>query len=73
MLSRIGGMVPQVIQPRLHDIVYEMAPTAKPIPLKRGVESLGDIAPTVGDDCREVHIQLESFTLLLCKPSNDYA
>ena len=38
-------MVIQALQPRVHHIVYEMASKAKPIPLKGGVESLGDVAP----------------------------
>ena len=65
------GIALQPIQPHLHYIVYEMASTAKPIPLKGGVESLGGIALAIGDNSREVHIQLEQTTLLHGKPSND--
>ena len=50
-------MVLQGIQPRLNDIVYDMAATKKPFPLKGDVESFGNHAPVVDDDCREVHIQ----------------
>ena len=56
-LCGIGGMVLQAIQPRLYDIAYEIASTAKSIPLKDGVESRGNVAPTIGDNSREVHIR----------------
>ena len=65
-------MVLQALQPRVHHIVYEMASTAKPIPLKGGVESLGDVAPIIGDNSREVHMQYEQTALFHGKPSNDY-
>ena len=53
-------MVLQALQPRVHHIVYEMASVAmKPIPLKGGFESLGDVATTIGDNSREVHMQLD--------------
>ena len=65
-------MVLQAIQSRLHDIVYEMASTGEPIPFKGGVESLGDVATTIGDNSKEVHMQLEQTALLHSKPSNDY-
>ena len=65
-------MVLQALQPRVHHIVYEMASTAKPIPLKGGVESFGDVAPTIGDNFREVHMQFEQTALFHGKPSNDY-
>ena len=64
-------MVLQGLQPRVHHIVYEMASTAKPIPLKGGVESLGDVAPTIGDNSREVHMQIEQTALFHGKPGND--
>lgn len=48
-------MVPQAIQSRLDDLVYETAATTNPIPLKDGVGSLGNIAPTICDDCKEFH------------------
>ena len=48
-----------------------MASTVKPIPLKGGVESLGDVAPTIGDNSKEVHMQFEQMALLHGKPSND--
>ena len=64
-------MVLQALQPHVHHIVYEMASTAKPIPLKGGVESLGDVAPTIGDNSREVPMQFEQTALFLGKPSND--
>ena len=64
-------MVLQALQPCVHHIVYEMASTAKPIPLKGGVESLGDVAPAIGDNSREVHMQFEQTTLFHGKPSND--
>ena len=38
-------MVLQAIRSLLHDIVYEMASTAEPIPLEGGVQGLGDVAP----------------------------
>ena len=64
-------MVLQAIQSCRHDIVYEMASTAEPILFKGGVESLGDVATTIGDNSREVHMQLEQTALLHGKPSND--
>ena len=64
-------MVLQALQPRIHQIVYEMASTTKPIPLKGGVESLGDVAPTIGDNSKEVHMQFEQTALFHGKPSND--
>ena len=48
-----------------------MASAAKPIPLEGGVESLGDVAPTIGDNSKEVHMQLEQTALFHGKPSND--
>ena len=42
-----------------------------PIPLKGGVESLGDVAPTIGDNSREVHMQFEQMALLHGKRSID--
>ena len=48
-----------------------MASAAKPIPLKGGVESLADVAPTIGDNSREVHMQFKQMALLQGKPSND--
>ena len=65
-------MVLQVLQPCVHNIVYEMASTAKPIPLKGCVESLGAIAPTITDISREIHMQFEQTALFYSKPSNDY-
>ena len=65
-------MIPQAIQPRLDDIVYEMAAIAKLIPLKGGIESLSNINPAIGDDCKEVHMQIEQIALLQCKSSNSY-
>ena len=64
-------MVLQAIQPCLHDIVYEMASTEEPIPLKGAVEGLGDVDPTIGDNSRDVHMQLEETALPRSKPSND--
>ena len=64
-------MVLQAIQSSLHDIVYEMASTAESIPLKGGVESLGDVATAISDNSREVHMQLEQTALLHSKPSNN--
>ena len=64
-------MVLQALQPRVHHIVYEMAFAEKPIPLKGGVESLGDVAPTIGDNSREAHMQFEQTALVHGKPSND--
>ena len=64
-------MVLQAIQSCLHDIVYGMASTVEPIPFKGGVESLGDVATAIGDNSREVHLQLEQMALLHSKPSND--
>ena len=49
-----------------------MAATIKPIPLKGGVESLGNIASAIGDDCKEVHMQIEQIALLQCKSINIY-
>ena len=40
-------------------------------PLKGDVESLGDVAPTIGDNNKEVHMQFEQMALLHGKPSND--
>ena len=59
------------LEPRVDHIVYEMASTAKPIPLKGGGESLGDVAPAIGDNSRDVHMQFEQTTLFHSKPSND--
>ena len=64
-------MVLQAIQSCLHDIVYEMASTVEPIPFKGGVESFGDVATAIGDNSREVHMQLEQTALLHGKPSNN--
>ena len=64
-------MVLQALQPRVHHIVYQMASVANPIPLKGGVESLGDVAPIIGDNSREVRMQLEQTALFHGKPSND--
>ena len=64
-------MVLQAVQSRVYHIVYEMAYTAKPIPFKGGVESLGDVAPAIGDNSREVHMQFEQTALFYGKPSND--
>ena len=64
-------MVLQAIQSWPHNIVYEMASTAEPIPFKGAVESLGDIATAIGDNSREVHLQLEQMALLHGKPSNN--
>ena len=63
-------MVLQGIQPRLHDIVYEMASTVERIPL-RGVEGLRDVVPPISDNSREVHMQIEQMALLHGQPSND--
>ena len=63
-------MVLQALQPRVHHTVYEIASIERPIPLKGGVESLGDIAPAIGDNSREVHMQFEQTTLFHSKPSN---
>ena len=65
-------MALQALQPFIHHIVYEMASTVKPILLKGGVESFGDIAPAIGDNSREVHMQFEQTALFHSKPSNDY-
>ena len=65
-------MVLQAIQSCLHDIVYEMASTAEPIPFKGAIESLGDVATAISDNSKEVHVQLEQTALLHGKPSNDY-
>ena len=64
-------MVLQAIQYCLHDIVYEMASTAEPIPFQGAIESLGDVATAIGDNSKEVHMQLEQTALLHSKPSND--
>ena len=64
-------MVLQAIQPHLHDVMYKMASTTEPIPLKSNVEGLGDVAPTIGDNSKGVHMQLEQTVLLYGKPSND--
>ena len=47
-----------------------MAFIVEPIPLKGGVEGLGDFALAIGDNSREVHMQLEQMALLHNKPSN---
>ena len=65
-------MVLQALQPRVHHIVYEMASAVKPIPLKGGVESLGDVAAAIGDNSKEVHMQFKQTALFHSKPSNDY-
>ena len=65
-------MVLQAIQSYLHNIVYEMASTVEPIPFKGAVESLGHVATAIGDNSREVHMQLEQTVLLHGKFSNDY-
>ena len=49
-----------------------MASTSKLIPLKGGVESLGDVATPIGGNSREVYMQFEQMALLHGKPSNDY-
>ena len=64
-------MVLQALQPRVHHIVYEMASIAKPIPLKGGVEILGDVTPAIGDNSKEVHMQFEQMALFHSKPSNN--
>ena len=64
-------MVLQGLQPHVHHIVYEMASATKPIPLKGGVESLGDVAPTIVDNSREVHMQFEQTAFFHSKTSND--
>ena len=51
--------------------MYEMAPIAESIPLTGAVEGLCDIAPTISDNSKEVHRQLEQTALLHGKPSND--
>ena len=66
-------MVPQAIQPCLHDIGHEMASKVEPIPLKGGVEGLCDVGSAISDNGREVHMQLEQTALLHGKPSNDGA
>ena len=63
-------MVLQAIQSCLHDIVYEMASTTEPIPFQGAVENLGDVATAIGDNNKEVHMQLEQPALLYGKPSN---
>ena len=63
-------MVLQAIQSCLHDIVYEMASTVEPIPFQGAVECLGDVATAIGDNSREVHMQLEQTALIHDKPSN---
>ena len=65
-------MVLQAIQSCLHNIVYEMAFAVEPIPFQGAVERLGDVAIAIGDNIREVHMQLEQTALLHSKPSNDY-
>ena len=65
-------MLLQAIKPRLHNIVYEMAFAVEPILFKGGVEGLGDVATAIGDNGKEVHMQLEQTTLLHGKPSNVY-
>ena len=71
LVREIGNMFLQDIQPCLQYVVYYMASIAKPIPLKAGVESLGNVAPTIGDNSRAVHIHIEQMELLHSKPSND--
>ena len=58
--------------PVFHSIVYEMASTTKPISLNGGLESLGNVAPTIGDNSKEVHRLFEQIALLHSKPSNVY-
>ena len=65
-------MVLQAIQSCLHDIVYQMVSTVEPILFKGAVESLCDVATAIGDNSKEVHMQLEQTALLHGKPSNDY-
>ena len=65
-------MVLQTLQPRVHHIVYEMASTVKPIPSKGGVEGLGDVAPAIGENSKEVHMPFEQTALSHSKPSNDW-
>ena len=48
-------MVLEAIQPHLDDIVYEMASTAEPIPLKGVVEGFCDVAPAISNNSKEVH------------------
>ena len=36
-----------------------------------GLEGLGDVDPTIGDNSRDVHMQLEETALPRSKPSND--
>ena len=48
-----------------------MASTVNPISLKGGVESLGDVAPAIGGNSKEVHMQFKQMALLNGKPSND--
>ena len=50
-----------------------MAAIAMPILLKIVFESLGNVAPTSGHDCKEVHMQTEQMALLQCISSNDYS
>ena len=49
-----------------------MAATMKPILLKGGVKSLGNIVHAIGDSCKEVNMQIEQMAFLQCKSSNDY-
>ena len=66
-------MVLQAIQSCLHNIVYEMASIAEPIPCKSGVDSLGNVATAISENSREVHMQLEQMALLHGKLSNECA
>ena len=65
-------MTPPAINPRLDDIMYEIAAIAKPIPLKGGVETLGNVSPTIGDNWKEVHMEAKQPALLQCKSSNSF-
>ena len=60
MLCGIGSMV-------LQDIMYQMVAIVKPILFEGGVESIGDIASTISDDCREFCTQAKQLVLLQCK------
>ena len=48
-----------------------MASTVEPILFQGSVESLGDIATAIGDNSKEVHMQLEQIALLHGKLNND--
>lgn len=63
-----AGRVPHEIQPRLHDIVHQIAATGKNILLQGG-----NMALAVGDDYREVHIQNKQLELVQRTLSNGYA